>query len=354
MSQKDAQRIENSIPDQSSLDNQIHNHVNDTQVNEPSKNQTSKQTNDQTSTPIDSPLIDSSLIIQNDEQPSIVPAPLNNAPVIYLKASDIAIVGIEKSISAEAFDADADELGFLWKLASTPKGSATTLQTNTSSYTLVTPDIAGAYLLELTVNDGKSSATKSMELIATTENIPPRARIDTTSDVVASQTTVALSGAGSRDEDGDTLSYTWTMVSRPAGSQATLSNLYTVETTFHTDVNGSYNISLQVRDDTSQNTVTKTIYASSYSLDISWPANPDGPDGYSIYIGEDISNINELLTILVADDTNWEPASPSVTIGGETIISALPANSKFACFSIRAYNAWGYSDASDASCITLP
>ena len=67
---------------------------------------------------------------------------------------------------------------------------------------------------------------------------------------VAVGQTVQLDGSGSSDADGDLLTFRWALTTRPAGSQATLSNPTTVNPTFVADVLGTYVAQLIVNDGT--------------------------------------------------------------------------------------------------------
>lgn len=60
--------------------------------------------------------------------------------------------------------------------------------------------------------------------------------------------TATLSGSASSDPDGDTLSFQWTLLSRPAGSAAALGSPTSVQATLVPDVKGSYQVRLTVTD----------------------------------------------------------------------------------------------------------
>jgi hypothetical protein len=66
--------------------------------------------------------------------------------------------------------------------------------------------------------------------------------------LVDAEDTIQLDGSGSSDVDGDTLSYQWSFTSRPAGSNATISNAAIVNPTFEVDVAGTYTLQLIVND----------------------------------------------------------------------------------------------------------
>ena len=71
---------------------------------------------------------------------------------------------------------------------------------------------------------------------------------------------VTLNGTGSTDVNGNTLTYLWTITTKPSGSLAALTNESTANPTFIPDLDGSYVAQLIVNDGTVDSTVdTVTI-----------------------------------------------------------------------------------------------
>ncbi|HVG85147.1 MAG TPA: PKD domain-containing protein, partial [Vicinamibacterales bacterium] len=139
-----------------------------------------------------------------------------------------------------------------WSITSKPAGSTAELSYTNGVADDPAPtfvaDVAGVYVLGLVVGDGKTFSTQaSLTVTAAVGNEAPMASAgDDVSTVVG--TTVSLSGALSSDANGDTLTYTWTLVSRPAGSVAAPVNPGSATPTLTPDVPGLYVVELVVSD----------------------------------------------------------------------------------------------------------
>lgn len=189
----------------------------------------------------------------------------NAAPVAAAGASQNVVAGTVVTLDgSSSSDANRDELTFLWALISKPTGSAATLSATTSAKPTLTTDLPGTYMATLIVNDGKvDSQTAVTTVNAAQVNSPPIANAGTNQNVVTG-TTVTLNGSGSTDANHDALTYKWTLISKPANSNATLSSATNISPAFTADVAGAYVATLLVNDgkvDSTSAAVTVTATA---------------------------------------------------------------------------------------------
>lgn len=104
-------------------------------------------------------------------------------------------------------------------------------------------------------------------------NTPPvaQAGVDQT---VRTGVTVTLDGTRSSDADGQSLSYRWTLLARPAGSTAALTGANTPRPTFVADRNGNYTFRLVVNDGQVDSTADDVLVSTINSA----PVANAGPD----------------------------------------------------------------------------
>jgi len=163
-------------------------------------------------------------------------------------------------------------LTYAWSFVSKPAGSAAALSAPNVVNPTFTADKFGEYVLQLIVNDGfVNSAPDTVKI--TTRNSPPVANAGPDQSVFVTQT-VTLDGSGSTDVDGDPLTFAWSLVSRPAGSAATLSDATAVKPTFVVDKPGTYVAQLIVNDG-KENSPADTV---SITTQNSAPVANAGPD----------------------------------------------------------------------------
>jgi hypothetical protein len=175
--------------------------------------------------------------------------------------------GATVSLTGSATDPQGLPLTFHWSFTTKPAGSAAVLSSTTIARPTFVADLPGTYVVQLIVNNGFLNSAPSNVTIATT-NVAPVANAgpDQTVQVGA---TVALDGSASSDADHDPLSFSWSLLSRPAGSAAALSAANSPSPTFVADVAGTYVVQLIVNDgfvNSDPKTVTITAGLKSITL----------------------------------------------------------------------------------------
>ena len=178
------------------------------------------------------------------------------------------LTGVAVTLDGSASsDADKDQLSYRWQLTNRPAGSAAALSAANIARPTFVPDVAGEYLVQLVVNDGKAdSAVSVVRVMATVDNAAPVARVSQSQEV-ATGATVSLDGGASSDANGDALQFAWTFLSRPAGSSALLVADHTATPTFVADVAGAYQVQLIVSDGKlSSEAVVATVNASTQNV----------------------------------------------------------------------------------------
>ena len=186
----------------------------------------------------------------------------NAAPVARAGVARTTVPGATVTLDGTASsDANNDVLSYRWTLSSRPSGSNAVLPNPTAAVTSWVPDVVGSYVATLVVNDGAlDSAASTVAITVTTANIAPVANAGPAQTVGIGRT-VLLDGGLSSDANGDSLSYQWSLTSRPAGSAAALTNRNSAQISFVADVEGLYVASLVVNDgrvDSLGSTVTVT------------------------------------------------------------------------------------------------
>jgi hypothetical protein len=163
-----------------------------------------------------------------------------------------ALVGAAVTLDGTGSTADsARTLSYAWTLTTRPAGSAALLSLANTAKPAFTPDVAGSYVATLVVNDGvANSAAATVTITVRPLNVAPVANAGAVQSVVAGNV-VLLNGAASSDVNGDQLTYTWTLTTKPASSTSTMTSpaLATVPGAyFLADVAGSYVATLVVND----------------------------------------------------------------------------------------------------------
>lgn len=182
----------------------------------------------------------------------------NTPPVANAGPNQSVFVGNTVTLDGSGSnDVDGDSVTYRWSLLSVPANSNAAL----SDPTLVNPtfvaDVKGTYVAQLIVNDSFVDSAPATVTISTL-NSPPVANAGPAQTVLAG-TTVQLNGSKSTDVDGDALTFKWSLTSKPANSNAVISDPASVTPTFFADQLGIYVAQLIVNDgtvDSAPSTVT--------------------------------------------------------------------------------------------------
>ena len=196
----------------------------------------------------------------------------NGAPTADAGVDQTVRVGETVRLTgAASSDPDGDTLTYTWVLQTRPAGSTAALTGAATINPSFVADKPGNYTLALVVGDGQTSSGADTVTISTANSAPvANAGPDQSARV---GDTVTLDGRGSNDVDGDTLSYAWRIVSRPAGSAATLDNPAAVQPRITIDAAGSYELELIVNDGTTASAADRIVVSTLNSSPVAPPAN---------------------------------------------------------------------------------
>jgi hypothetical protein len=167
-------------------------------------------------------------------------------PVANAGANQTARVGDTVTLdgSGSTNPSGVGTLTYSWAFTYRPGGSAH-LNNPTGVMPSFTVDVAGNFIIALTVSNGIASSTSSV--MVSTLNSPPVANAGP-NQTVSVGSKVLLDGSHSTDVDGNPLTYQWSLVGLPSGSLATLTGANTVSPSFTVDKAGTYQIRLIVND----------------------------------------------------------------------------------------------------------
>ena len=173
----------------------------------------------------------------------------NSAPLADAGRKQSVLVGDTVTLDGSgSSDVDKDSLIFTWSVVS--QGANTQLSDIHSAHPTFVATAEGTFTFTLVVADSShQSAPESVmvEVAAQGGNASPIAHAGTDRTTTVS-TVVPLDGSKSSDANGHTLTYTWSIVKKPAGSTLALTPSDQVSTSMSPDVSGVYLISLVVHD----------------------------------------------------------------------------------------------------------
>jgi POT family proton-dependent oligopeptide transporter len=166
-----------------------------------------------------------------EEKPEAAPPPKQKPPAAA--AGHLRAVPVGQLVRLYGTAGKGDFNGaftYSWKFTSVPEISQVddaALERAGTRNPHFTPDVEGVYELQFTVNVGDQAeavANASVTILMTSDNLPPVAHAGEDDDAPLNQP-VMLNGTGTFDPNGDVLTYEWSFVSVPEGSQLTDADL---------------------------------------------------------------------------------------------------------------------------------
>jgi hypothetical protein len=219
--------------------------------------------------------------------------------------------------------ADGDPLLFRWNLTALPQGSGAVLSDPAGVQPSFVIDVPGLYVAQLIVNDGRVDSAPDSVTVST-RNSAPVADAGPDQQVFLLDT-VTLDASGSRDADGDPLTYRWSLTSVPAGSVAAPSDPTAINPTFVADVGGTYVAQLIVNDGAFDSTPDTVVITTRNSP----PVANAGPDRGAL-VGEAVVLDGTGSTDPDADPLSFAWVFVSIPSGSlATLLSAGTATPSF-------------------------
>jgi PKD domain len=196
-----------------------------------------------------------------NSQPSTVSVTTGNTPPVA-NAGPNQKVNVETLVQLNgsgSTDVNGNPLTYQWTLNLTQApGSNATLNSPTSVNPTFTADVPGTYVAQLIVNDGIANSNPATVTISTNAVQAPTANAGPNQSVVPG-VTVTLDGSASTDPQGLPLTYTWSLITLPANSNAVLSATNVVNPKFVVDQSGTYVAQLTVSNGFLSSTVPATV-----------------------------------------------------------------------------------------------
>ncbi len=267
-----------------------------------------------------------------DSQPDNVTITVThpNTPPTAVAGTGMSVnTGIRVTLDGSgSYDADGNPLTYIWNYIAIPQGSVASLDNATTAHPSFVPDLDGAYIASLTVNDGLvNSAPDNVQITAITPNAPPTAYAGPDQTTVRKGAIIHFDGTGSLDPEHHPLLYAWSVVSRPAGSTSNLDNAASPTPALLADKAGDYVVRLVVNDGV-QDSPPDTVVAT---------AGNDPPIAVASVSASNVP-INTMLTVdgSASYDPNGDPISYAWTVvsvptgSTATIVSPTSAISVFA------------------------
>lgn len=157
-------------------------------------------------------------------------------------------LGTELTLRGSAsVDADGDALAYVWSVDARPTGSTAALSAANVADPKFTADREGSFIFRLRVTD-TAGAFSERTIGVDVGSHAPVAVLNRNRMSLLVGASAQASASLSFDEDGDAMSFQWTLDARPSGSSATIVNSNTANLVFTPDIAGTYIAAVTVSD----------------------------------------------------------------------------------------------------------
>ena len=183
-------------------------------------------------------------------QPAKVTVSTLNSPPVANAGLDqaIAVIGTVVHLNgSQSYDPDGQPITYQWSISSEPAGSHATLDVPTAVKPSFVANVHGDYSIQLIVTDSLGTASDPAIVKVSFNNVAPVASAGLSQSAIVGQI-VTLNGSGSIDTNGDPLTYKWSVISAPSGSQAVISDSTAQTPAFVPDIPGTFVVQLIVND----------------------------------------------------------------------------------------------------------
>lgn len=212
------------------------------------------------------------LVVSDQESDSlpaeaIISAAVDNQSPVALAGGDlVATQGESIELNAgSSYDPDGNPLTYFWKFVSLPSDSEAVLVNQEQVVASFVPDVAGDYIVELSVSDGVKTSTDTVK-VELPSLARPVAAIEGAESALVGEL-VTLNASSSTDPQGLSLTYQWSLVSAAGGE--TLSSIDAEVTEFTPLASGTYIVGLVVSNGSlSSEQVTLSISVEELSNEI--------------------------------------------------------------------------------------
>ncbi len=175
---------------------------------------------------------------------------INHKPEAFVTHNErIYIDGRIKLDGRSSIDIDGDLITYQWKLLSVPNGSSAQFKRTQKAKASLKTDKAGEYHVQLVVTDRLGLMSEpNIKKISVMDNRPPKANLGELLSRSRVGEVVTVYGSGSKDKDGDPLTYKWKVIYKPEKSKIVLGHKTSDSVFFQVDAKGSFGIQLVVND----------------------------------------------------------------------------------------------------------